>query len=99
MAAVAFGEVDVSSEDYETARFYRGVSEIMATEYLQAIGTLQDYLASEAPVKKQEAEWYLAIAYVSTGQTDAARPLLDRLISSPNAKIKGQAQELLRLLE
>lgn len=97
-AARAFSEVEQSDKFYQTARFYQGVSEVLATDYLAGINTLEQYLSAENPGKKQEAEWYLAVAYVSAGQPDAARPLLRRLKSSGNAKIKGQATQLLDIL-
>ncbi len=63
-----------------------------------AIRHLQSILALPAPEQRQEAEWFLALAYVRNGQDAAAITLLQKIVNGAQWK-KEEAAELLEALE
>ncbi len=79
--------------------FYYALSLMATGQHTQAIPLLEP-LAAETMTTglKQPAEWYLALAYLDSGQTAEAQSRLERIAATDQHPMQGQAAALLREL-
>ncbi|MCP4292984.1 MAG: zf-HC2 domain-containing protein [bacterium] len=67
----------------DNARLYLGVSQMLAGQVDQCIGSLQNAANSSLPPVSQKCQWYLAQAYLLNEMPDEAVGILQALIDSP----------------
>jgi TolA-binding protein len=79
------------------ARFYLGVSELLAGRPAEAIRELERVTRGEDPAFAEAARYYLAKAHLARGDAAAARRELQR-VAQGDGDHKEQARELLRAL-
>ncbi|MCO6490409.1 MAG: hypothetical protein J5I98_18485 [Phaeodactylibacter sp.] len=76
--------------------FYSGMSSLYLKEYKGAIAKLESLAGSESRFQ-EEANWYLAIAYILDGDLATARELLSKM--EPSGWNHDKARKLLEALE
>lgn len=76
--------------------FYSGMSSLYLKEYKDAIAKLKSLAGSESRFQ-EEANWYLAIAYILDGDLATARELLSKM--EPSSWNHDKTRKLLEALE
>ncbi|MCP9770778.1 hypothetical protein EGI22_22975 [Lacihabitans sp. LS3-19] len=85
-------------KDEEFAIFYTAISYLELNENQKAIEILKSNKFSETPFPFETYnKWYLALAYLKTGQKNEAKTILEDLTKTDNPQ-KQKAQELLNEL-
>lgn len=79
------------------ARFYRSVANIYLENYSLAIADLEMLLIDYNQTKKDGIQWYLAYAYLQSGDLRSAEPLLQQLSLSTISDYRHLAQQILQL--
>ena len=72
-------------------QFYLGLSHLLNKEATIAIPLLERVVDTALPPVLSVAKWYLALAYIETGQLPAAKVSLTELQSNPDYKNKATA--------
>jgi len=78
--------------------FYVAIAYLKLGETKKAITILNEYLTARNTRFKQQAYWYLSLAYLKTDQVNAAKKALKEVSKSPDFKQK-EAVKLLKQLD
>jgi hypothetical protein len=84
---------DAASTDYD---FYAAMCQLQLGEIPAAIARLEPLSQSREARFRLHAQWYLALAYLSTGKTEATAALLSQMAATDDHPFAKQAQTLLR---
>ena len=96
-ASTIFSDLMIKEPNVIANRFFKGITLMELGDYDQAIILLSNVISSNGEYKK-EAQWYLGLVYLKTGETKKATSYFNEL-----AKAKGYyqspAQDLLNRLK
>jgi len=98
VAIVKFEEILKSDKDNTAAHFFVGVSYIETNNYEKAIKNLSFVITQNDTAFIEHAEWYLALCYVKTKQTNKANALLSK-IAGRQTFYKLMAMDVLKKLK
>jgi len=90
--------LEVKEKYNQISTFYIGLCHMELEQYDKAIIYL-DEAANTNSEQKQDAEWYLALAYLAEGREKDSAKMLDRIIINPRHYYYNQAQNLLAELK
>jgi TolA-binding protein len=96
-AAASFADIMAGDTNQIAPRFYFAMSQIAAGEYEQAINFLVPVVKNGGEYCK-EAEWYLGLAYIKTGNKIKARNCFESL-SQSEGYYSERSEKLLRRLK
>jgi len=82
----------------QISTFYIGLCYLELDDYKEAVVYLENAAAMKGE-NKQDAEWYLALAYLANGKTDKTRLLIKEIINNPKHFYLKQAKDLLADME
>ena len=91
-----FATAAPNNEDAKIA-LAQGISHMALEQYDRAIPVLASFV--NGPLYGAQCRWYLALAYLQTQQSSAAKEQLELLIQSPDDFKKAAAKELLKKIE
>lgn len=74
--------------------FYLAQIELQQQATEKAIQRLEKLVASDFPLR-EEAEWYLALAFMQQNQGEKARPWLERIAAAPEHPFREEASSLM----
>lgn len=74
--------------------FYEGISELALGDTNQAVHSLEQVTKLKS-IFKEQAEWYLALAYLLANKTDQAIALLKNIAAQPEHDYQSKANDLL----
>lgn len=84
-------------EDIYALHFYIGVSYIAAHQPSNALAHLAQVSTAVTPLR-QQALWYMALAYLQNNNRVSAKNVLQQIVSTPNAYRQQEAKSLLAKL-
>lgn len=87
-------ELDLQYPKNEQVMFYAGICELALDNPVAARNSFSQVLALPDQQSQVQTQWYLAMAWLHTGDGDQAKPLLLELEAFPN-KYQTQAKEIL----
>lgn len=93
-AATTLAQITTESEAFESAQFYLALVHIETQAYDKAIPVLEALLRDASIIEQERLEWYLALAYCTTGQLAAGQKMLVRLANQPHP-YRAEAADLL----
>ncbi|OWY26165.1 hypothetical protein C7N43_36700 [Sphingobacteriales bacterium UPWRP_1] len=97
-AAAAFDRLtQMNPKDQNTYDFYGGISLLANLQTAEAMQKLQTVAGSNNPYQEQ-AEWYIALAYLQNKNTEKAKELLQQITAKSVHDRKADAQDLLKSL-
>ena len=77
--------------DRPESRFYYGLSLLAGNRAAEAVTILEQSAAQDTSEFSQAAQWYLALAFLRTGDLHAARRVLMSIISNPAHRYRSDA--------
>lgn len=92
-----FNDILKTNPDCSTALFYSSISELETGNINDAIIKLEHLLTLKDSLFNDQAEWYLGLCYLKSGNTDKAKIIFDK-ISGQKGYNKEKAKKLLRKL-
>jgi hypothetical protein len=93
-ASQYFEKAAQTETDLATITFYNGLSSLYSGHYSSAIKLLAGKTVS-ASRYSQQAQWYLALAYIKSDQTKKGMEILKRIVSSSTHYKRDEAVEFL----
>lgn len=75
--------------------FYRAQIALQEEEASQAVQLLSELVQTDFPLQ-QEAQWYLALAYMQQNQSEQAARWLQRILAVPDHPYQKEAKQLLQ---
>jgi hypothetical protein len=93
-AELAFNELRKMNENLQEVLLFSGLSEMGKGNFPAAIKLLNDLLSAEDQFVP-EAQWYLGLCYIKTGEVQKARSLMETL-SETEGIYKKKAQHILQ---
>ena len=98
VAIEKFSELTQLEPDELSYQLYLGVSQVGIQASADAVASLQPLAESEDQSVREEAAWYLALAYLQMDNAAAASPYLEQLVHSGGYR-SGRAEQLLEVLQ
>lgn len=98
IAIVKFEEILKTDINNTSAHFFVGISYIETNDYEKAIKHLSVVITQNDTAFIEHAEWYLALCYVKTKQTNKANTLLTKIAGRPTF-YKLMANDVLKKLK
>jgi hypothetical protein len=95
-AAVGFSDAILKDTSVIAPRFFKGITELAMGNYDQAVNLLGS-VAGQSGEYHKEAEWYLGLAYLKTGDKEKAVKCFESLAQSPGFYSERAAKILRRL--
>ncbi|MCX6256219.1 MAG: tetratricopeptide repeat protein [Bacteroidia bacterium] len=95
-AAIGFSDAILKDTSVIAPRFFKGISELAMGNYDQAVNLLGT-VAGRSGEYRKEAEWYLGLAYLKTGDKEKAAKCFEKLAQSPGFYSERAAKILRRL--
>lgn len=96
-ATIGFSEAIEKDNSAIEPRFFMGITELALGNYNQAINMLSDVINSSGGFSK-EAEWYLGLAYLKTGEKEKALVCFELLTKTPSS-YRERAEKIVRHLK
>jgi tetratricopeptide (TPR) repeat protein len=96
-AELAFNELRKMNENLQEVLLFSGLNQMGQGNFPAAINLFNDLLSAEAQFVP-EAQWYLGLCYIKTGEVNKARPLMETL-SETEGIYKKKAQLILQSLD
>ncbi len=98
-AAATFDQLTrLNPADQNTYLFYAGVARLANQQPKEAIQHLQTVAGTDNPYREQ-AQWYIALAYLKDNDIDQAKNSLDKIANQSVHDRKKDAQQLLKALQ
>lgn len=97
-AAATFNQLaQMNPKDQNTYDFYAGISLLANLQATDALQKLQTVAGNNNPYQEQ-AQWYMALAYLQNKDTNKAKELLQQMAAQSIHDRKADAQKLLKSL-
>lgn len=97
VAVSLFNELIDASPENTTYVFYGGIVNLKQEKPEQAISHFKEVLQEQDNLLASQANWYIALAYLKTGNINQVKYYLDKIITA-NMDRKEEAKELLQKL-